>query len=72
MSKNKYKNLIVSIHHTDGPKGGALYFYKGKVLTPAEYGEIMKRKWFIKESIKFAGFVALMIARAWLFLEYGI
>ena len=70
------KNDLLSFHTHAPYKGDCTYYCKGKMYTEAEYWEMWRRKQKIKDTIfhliTMILFVAFMIYRAYVFVEYGI
>lgn len=65
-------DMIISFHTNVPHKGDVTYYCKGKMYTEDEYWEMHRRKQQIKDVIQMIVFIAFLICRAYVFLEYGI
>lgn len=69
-------DLIILFHTNAKCKGEVTYYCKGKMYTEAEYWEMWRRKQKIKDTICHVIttilFVAFMIYRGYVFVEYVI
>ncbi len=62
----------ISIHHSAPIRDECAYYRKGKKYTCEEYSKLVRRKQLIKDVVLMIVFGAIVVFRAYVFLEYGI